>query len=676
MEILLIGDKNKNFMNKKNLRKIIFLLSLGFIFLGFNFVQAEGENPDITTPEIVVNEEPATPIVLTNNFIIRDGEDIIWQGEKTLPAEGTVTIDGKSVGSRSILAIIESIDAESDDFSISNLQYYTSYGGAFYLKCITKADGTELCDNWQYAVGTSSPWTSIDTTILSGNENVGIYFGTSHRVVLSDDSIYSGDLISATSEKYDYESNTWNPLQDVSIGVTLPNKDDEWSPIVVNTYQVDASGVANITIDDPNTYTVGIVEDYYIPSYQVVVSKRPSSGSSGSTPVGGVLIDENNFSLSDAVSFLSSSYGSEKFNESLYTDWLAIGISQAGSEADSFKNELSDYLKNNNLESSVVTDNERHAMALMSLDIDPFIGTNINYVKKITDSFDGTQIGDKNLINDDIFGLIVLSHAGYTKKDEIISKTISHLLSKQGSDGSWGSVDMTAASIQALNNFKKVSGVEEAISKGESYLISQQKTNGSFGNSFSTSWAIQALSLNNNFSNEVDKAVKYLGEEQQDDGGLEKDSSIESRVWATSYAIPAVSKLSWNDILGYFSAEEKNEEENSSSQTNETVIPEVEQTPSAPELVNDKKEEVVVDNEKTKIIQVDAIKKDKTPKEKTQPKFVSKDDTSDSLITASAVELNQNSKNDNIISDNSLYRVLRKLITPFVWLWNHINYLL
>jgi len=194
-------------------------------------------------------------------------------------------------------------------------------------------------------------------------------------------------------------------------------------------------------------------------------------------------------------------------------------------------------------------------MALMSLGIDPYSGTSVDYIKKITDSFDGTQVGDQSLISDDIFALIVLSHAGYVGDEEIILKIISHIILNQSLDGSWGSVDMTSASIQALSNFEDLNGVSESISKGEFYLKEEQKSDGSFGNSSSTSWAIQSLLLDKSFDFEINNGIKYLTNQQQSDGGLDL-GEIQSRVWVTSYALPAVLKLSWNDILEFFPKKE------------------------------------------------------------------------------------------------------------------------
>jgi hypothetical protein len=501
---------------------------------------------------------PATPVVRTvvvheivppapkENFIIRNGDDLIWGGQIDLPDSVKVSIVGKEVDSKSVLGVLSIIGEKSGAFSVSDLKDYGSMG--LYLKCITPKDKTPLCENWQYAVGPTTPWTSIDTTMLSGGETVGIYFGTSHHVVLDKNNIYAGDTISATSEKYNYESNTWNPLSGVYIGLTLPNPNDEWNPTIVGTYPVDVNGNTKITITNINKYNLGIVEDYYFPSYSIVVSQVPVGGGGSS---GDIL---KTFSMSGAISYLSSKQKNDgSFGDFLYTDWVAVGVATSSLGQD-IKTKILDYFKNNPLNSSILTDNERHAMALMALGINPYSGTSVDYISKITNNFDGVQFGDTSLDNDDIFALIVLSKAGYNSSDDKIIKDVNYLISKQSSNGSWGSIDLTAAAIQALNNFRDINGVSDSISKALKFLTRSQQNDGGFGNSFSTSWAIQGLSSENAlYSSEIKKADDYLISKQQTDGGLENlTDDIDNRIWATAYSIPALLSKSWSSVINSF----------------------------------------------------------------------------------------------------------------------------
>ena len=279
-----------------------------------------------------------------------------------------------------------------------------------------------------------------------------------------------------------------------------------------------------------------------------------SSGSAvGSYP--NTNITEKVFNLENAFKFLETNQKVDgSFGDYLYTDWAAIAF--VAGDSKEIKEKLIKYYKENNLESNLITDNERHAMALMSLGINPYNETKVNYIKKITDGFDGVQFGDKTLVNDDIFALVVLKNAGYGEKDEIVLKDVNYLISKQDSSGSLGGIDMTSAFIQVMRGFENMEGVSDSILKAEKYLISKQEEDGDFGNSFSASWALQAISENSTFTTQIAKAESYLVSKQQLDGGLENIiDNIDTRIWATSYAIPAILHKLWSEILQKFDKE-------------------------------------------------------------------------------------------------------------------------
>jgi hypothetical protein len=277
--------------------------------------------------------------------------------------------------------------------------------------------------------------------------------------------------------------------------------------------------------------------------------------SKSSTKGGGVLVKDK-FSKEKAIDFiLSKQLEDGSFGPTLYTDWASIGIAKEKYLEEDDLNKIKDFYKKEKFESKNITDFERHAMALMSLGINPYDGTSVNYIKKIVDSFDGAQIGDKNLINDDIFGLIVLQNAGFTKEDEIIVKILNNIIRNQSESGSWGSVDMTSASIQALDRFKEIPNVDTSIKKAFKFLKKNEIIKGSkgFGNSFSTSWAMQAFALRDYYEDEIERSLKFLTRKQENEIGYIKEAGKESYLWATAYSIPAVNGMSWNDILDDFS---------------------------------------------------------------------------------------------------------------------------
>lgn len=483
------------------------------------------------------------------NFIIRNGEDLIWNGEVDLPDEGSVSISDVSenthdVNARSVLAILAHIDEISEDFVISDLQYYDSFS-SFYLRCITPAGSDELCDNWQYAVGATTPFTSIDTTELSGGETVGIYFGYPHQLVLSTTSLTTDESLIINTQSYDYENNIWNALANVSVGVTLPDPENPWSPIIVSTHEVDESGVTTITFEEENTYYLGIAEDFYFPSYTVIVS-NPSSGGGGS--------NSNSFDIPLAVSYLKNTQNENGSfeNSVLYSDWVAIAYSAYSRVSDSARTDLIYYMKSENSISRLLTDNERRAMAILSLGENPYNFDGVNYIDSILGEFDGDQFGSSSLVNDDIFAILPLSKAGYGVSDEEITKSIDFIISKQNKNGSWeNSIDITAAAIQALYQFRNYGDVQNAIENASLYLEESQQSNGGFGSVYASAWVLQAMhEVGESWTKNGVTIEDYFTGLQEEDGAVLPTSDTQAnRIWATAYAIPAMMGNSWGDIM-------------------------------------------------------------------------------------------------------------------------------
>lgn len=80
-----------------------------------------------------------------------------------------------------------------------------------------------------------------------------------------------------------------------------------------------------------------------------------------------------------------------------------------------------------------------------------------NLVARIAELFDGTQIGDPGLLNDDIFGVLALHQAG--APGELLRRIVDYLRTKQLSDGGWSwnsspgaiaDTDMTGSVIAAF----------------------------------------------------------------------------------------------------------------------------------------------------------------------------------------------------------------------------------
>ena len=482
---------------------------------------------------------------LLESITIRNGENIIYDGLIDLPAEGLINVPdltgvNHQIPARSVLALLYNLDQQTDNFSLSNLDYSSSFD-SLYLKCLTIDGGETLCDNWQYIVNNEYPYVGMDKNILNGQEKIYLYFGPQNKVSLSASDLVTNEVLTVNAFKYDYEHNLWLSRMGVTIGLTVPDPNNPWSPNDNIQLMVDEFGQAQFKDIPSGIYNVGVKEDYYWPIEKLFV-KAPTS-SSGSTAS---LV--KTFSMPNALDFLRKQMVAGGFSNLMYGNWVAIGL--AATTEEDLKSQMVTYLKNQSFDSGILTDNERQAMALMALGINPYSGTKVNYIKKITDSFDGQQFGSPDQINDDIFGLIVLNNAGYDQMDKIIVNDVAYLISKMESDILTG-LDLTAAAIQALSPYQSLPGVSSAITSATNYLVSKQETDFGFGNVDTSSWVLQAL-----VDNQSIRQVKdYLANHQEADGGL-AGLTLDSRIWSTAYALPAILGKPWDQILSKFSKPE------------------------------------------------------------------------------------------------------------------------
>jgi hypothetical protein len=637
-------------MKKNILKKFIVLLSLGFVLLGFNFVSAEE-----ITGEVIV------PLPLE------------CVAPKILNEAGDACID---------------VVVESEPLICTEPQILNETGN----ECIDPAPEVITCTDPQVLVDgiCTNPVVEEEPTpdpvpaptykdvVVKDNCIVVDTDGMSHVFPIENgESKFLGVCALVAAQEAGY-INSFDLVNDPSMGLYLKNINDTvlgsseyWALWLNGGFASCGVGCLPVVVDDKldliltdwmaSTESTKILfRISSLESTPVTPPTESSGGGGSSTPV-----VEKTFSVSKALEFLTLNQKSDgSFGSSMYTDWVAIA-SKAGGNAN-LTSSLINYLKLNPIDTGVITDYERRAMALMALGINPYDGTDINYIKKIIDSFDGIQFGDTSLVNDDIFALIVLKNAGYSLGDEIINKDINYILSKQ-SGGSWGSIDMTGAGIQALRGLENVSGVGEAISNGESYLISNQKSDSGFENSFSTSWALQSLFTNSN----ILKAESYLATKQQIDGGLENTTDdIDSRIWATAYAISAILHKPWNVILDNFSKQAVVTPPTSSSSEQEEVKKDI--VISQVLATETKVEKVIplVENKKvTKILaKTNIIKNIKVEKNITEE--IKENIEEGNPLSASV--LGSTESNNNFFS--IIHKLIAKIKAPFIWLFVQLGF--
>ena len=543
-----------------------------------------GDRVTIIIDSLLATSSAATPPSATSSdatitFSIRDGGMLIGPATLTLPSSSdpieiaaTGTTTKHTISSRSVLALLSAYDATSSDFSINQLDYYDSYG-AFYVNCmsIPAATSSPQCGEWQDEVNGVSPSVGMDQQLLSSGDSVIIYFGSPRTVSLSTSSISVGTPFTATAEAYNPTTDTYAPTTGITLGIiSIPDPSTSWVYTEVATSSADSNGQAVFTLNKTGTYEVGIAEDYYSPHVPLTVTattSAPTQPSGGGGGGGGGGISHQTLAIPSAVSYLEAHQNIDgSFGSDMITDWVAMAF--ATQSTSSAKTALANYLRAANPTLSSVTDYERHALALEDFGINPYSGTGRDYITPIVTSFDGTQIGDPTLDNDDIFALLALHAAGYPTSNDMMGKIATFIISKQKTDGSWDeNPDMTAAALQVLPQFfvgTNVSPVAlgQALGMGGGYLINTQQRDGGWGNIDSTSWVqifINATNLDDSTNARIWSSTSgYLPTDaiaaaQQGDGGVRPTSdSVSSRVWSTAYAVYAASGWDWDNLLGQF----------------------------------------------------------------------------------------------------------------------------
>lgn len=456
---------------------------------------------------------------------------------------------------------------------------WSAYGDDQFLNSIGGIEN-DYSNNfyWSWFSNLDYGQTSLSQHILTPDENLLITIGRMPlKLVVSTTTPYFEDVLGLDVLAFGFDT-SWNGVWLDAATSSIKNGSDS--------YQTNDQGHYDLSVSTTTAFILYAQMEGFLPSNSVIIyplEKLIESATTTATSTPEVVatstattteddtssgggsnndaVKEKSFDVAKALEFLLSKQKSDgSFGSSLYTDWVAIALSAGG--GDSRRSRLISYLKGEEPEMSTVTDYERHAMALMSLNINPYTGTAVNYIEKIAKQFDGVQMGDSSFINDDIFAIFPLINSGYSIDDLIIQKLIEHIISQQRADGSWeGGVDLTAAAIQALSLVSSYEGARASLNMARDYLRSQQQNNGGFGGSFSTSWSFQAITALGESDSDWRKGdntpESFLSDLQQIDGGIElADTNENTRIWATAYAIPAILHKPWSEILSTFSKQD------------------------------------------------------------------------------------------------------------------------
>ncbi len=167
-------------------------------------------------------------------------------------------------------------------------------------------------------------------------------------------------------------------------------------------------------------------------------------------------------------------------------------------------------------ESSAAIDISGKILGLTAAGIDPRTCP-VDLIRALKAKISQNQIGDPQLINDDIFTGLALISAGESVSDSAVQSALSTVKNNQQSNGSFGyavgggdDVDMTSAAIAFLR------AANQDISKAVSYIKQKQNNDGGFpaygqttSNIYSSSW-VAAFAQGNSWSNGGATLAEYL----------------------------------------------------------------------------------------------------------------------------------------------------------------------
>lgn len=242
--------------------------------------------------------------------------------------------------------------------------------------------------------------------------------------------------------------------------------------------------------------------------------------------------------------------------------WAVMAIAAAGEDPDTWINggdSIVDYLRDNanHLDPDKATDWERSILAIAAAGENPRDFGGIDYVDTLLGFYDGTQIGDNTMLNDDFWGILALKATGESLSTQI-QNIKTFITNNQNSDGGWGWIvgdssdaDNTAAVVMALIAAGE-SASSSTITNALDYLKSQQQNDGGFTsegvtNAGVNAWVINAIvavgqsPVSTEWRKSGNNPVGHLLSLQDTDGAFKWTSSLKSNPeWMTAYAIPAL----------------------------------------------------------------------------------------------------------------------------------------
>jgi hypothetical protein len=496
-------------------------------------------------------------------------------------------IDYPLIDTSTVFSLLVNADQQNDNFYISDAQL-SAWLNNFYVKCIniTIASSTEnKCNNWQYTVNSIYPSVGMDKMVLSGGENVYIYFGNRYDLSTEKNIFSTNETITTTFKEYDYQTNNWTLLDNKLLLATDPILPDysNWPPATKDTatttnglgyFNFSATGTYYLTI--PNDYwpgvTISVTSTPVATTTQTSTSTNNGGGGSGNTQTNSLIpqstIDDI---VNKLINFLKSKQDNDgKIIDGNISDWAAMSFASRDIYAADVKKgdkSLYDFIYNynftDNSDINLCASYPRHILALLAAGTDQSDDKITNLKNKINAECVKNNKFGQDGINDDIFGLLALLALGQDINSSSVQTAFNAILADQQTDGSFtwngfSGADITGAVMDTLFYAKKkgLNFDNNVLEKAKQYLKNQQLSDGGWGfgasDALTTSWAVMGINGTaqdqEQWFNSSGKNPWYVLTTLDNDHYTQSwDGNID---WfATKHAIPALVGAHWPIIL-------------------------------------------------------------------------------------------------------------------------------
>lgn len=433
----------------------------------------------------------ASPVAATSyvqtNLRVETADETVYAGDVYISSDGCTVrdTDGEKhtiAGAAAICALKAAATLGGFEYELQN----SSYG--LYL---TSVDGqaASSSDYWSFFVNYTVAATGLSDYELSNEDSVILSLGG-----------YPNNAL-------ELKVPTKQVLVDEKLVVRVKSNGEPVSGATVHfgdvTKTTDSLGKARFTpTDTTNALEVYATADgsTRTPTASIRVMRRYSDN---------VIVTgaEQQTMSAEAAEFLLARVGEDGMisGSQSVTDWTVIALAQANvAVPEAMQAAVLDY--DPTIDVAYATNEiARHILAVEALGYDATNQNGVNYVARLLNTKSNGQFGDAAFVNDDLYAGLALLAAGVTTDDADVLRAVAAAKEGINTDGGLSYAvaldesdnDTTAIFVQLLSN---IGDDSKAYRRAVNYLLDQQNYDGGWGyddhglsNSSSTSVVLQAL---------------------------------------------------------------------------------------------------------------------------------------------------------------------------------------